>query len=96
MVMVGDFLATMSLCIPSLTVLPAEAVAKGIGAQDAAFLISAAGGFDNLYHFLFQRRPRGTGGCRVVAALHTMTIPLMATAECWGQLVSQIAISGPS
>ena len=42
MVMVGDFLATMSLCIP-YTFLPAVAVAKGIGAQDAAFLISAAG-----------------------------------------------------
>ena len=42
MVMVGDFLATMSLCIP-YTFLPAVAVGKGIGAQDAAFLISAAG-----------------------------------------------------
>ena len=42
MVMVGDFLATMSLCIP-YTFLPAMAVAQGIGAQDAAFLISAAG-----------------------------------------------------
>ena len=42
MVMLGDFLATMSLTIP-YTFLPAMAVAQGISAQDAAFLISAAG-----------------------------------------------------
>lgn len=77
MVMLGDFLATMSLTIP-YTFLPAMAVAQGISAQDAAFLISAAG-------------ISSTVG-RVVAGLlcdqgrlHPMTITLLATTGASGQ-----------
>ena len=90
MVMVGDFLATMSLCIP-YTFLPAVAVAKGIGAQDAAFLISAAGisstvGSTIFIISSFKDDDLAQVG-RVVAGLlcdqrrlHPMTITLMATA----------------
>ena len=90
MVMVGDFLATMSLCIP-YTFLPAMAVAQGIGAQDAAFLISAAGisstvRMKNFKNFQKRRRLLHQVG-RVVAGLlcdqrhlHPMTITLIATA----------------
>ena len=90
MVMVGDFLATMSLCIP-YTFLPAMAVAQGIGAQDAAFLISAAGisSTVRLKNFSLSKTtttsPHQVG--RVVAGLlcdqrrlHPMTITLIATA----------------
>ena len=41
-VMLGDFLATMSLYIP-YTHLPDMAMARGVNARDAAFLISSAG-----------------------------------------------------
>ena len=90
MVMVGDFLATMSLCIP-YTFLPAVAVAKGIGAQDAAFLISAAGISSTVGSAIFiissfKDDDLAQVG-RVVAGLlcdqrrlHPMTITLMATA----------------
>merc|ERR1719167_1457472 len=42
MVLIGDFLATMSIYIP-YTHLPSLALAHGIKPQNAAFLISAAG-----------------------------------------------------
>ena len=90
MVMVGDFLATMSLCIP-YTFLPAVAVGKGIGAQDAAFLISAAsisstvGSIFCVISSLKDDLLVQVG--RVVAGLlcdqrrlHPMTITMMATA----------------
>lgn len=87
MVMVGDFLATMSLCIP-YTFLPAVAVAKGIGAQDAAFLISAAGISSTVGSICFYFKDDDIAQVgRVVAGLlcdqrrlHPMTITLMATA----------------
>ena len=89
MVMVGDFLATMSLCIP-YTFLPAVAVAKGIGAQDAAFLISAAGISSTVGSTIFiisSFKDDLAQVGRVVAGLlcdqrrlHPMTITLMATA----------------
>ena len=89
MVMVGDFLATMSLCIP-YTFLPAVAVAKGIGAQDAAFLISAAGISSTVGSTIFiisSFKDNLAQVGRVVAGLlcdqrrlHPMTITLMATA----------------
>ena len=41
-IMAGDFLATMSLYIP-YTHLPDMAIARGVDASDAAFLISSAG-----------------------------------------------------
>ena len=71
-VMIGDFLATMSLYIP-YTHLPDMALARGVAPRDAAFLISSAG-------------ISSTIG-RVVAGLvcdhgilHPMTITLLATA----------------
>ena len=70
-VMVGDFLATMSLYIP-YTHLPDLAMARGVSSQDAAFLISAAG--------------IGSMAGRVMAGalcdngrLHPMTLTLLAT-----------------
>ena len=71
MVMVGDFLATMSLCIP-YTFLPAMAVTQGIDAQDAAFLISAAGISSTVGRVL-------AGLLCDQRKLHPMTITLLAT-----------------
>merc|ERR1719319_1714284 len=79
MVMVADFLATMSLCIP-YAFLPAMAVTQGIDAQDAAFLISAAGISSTVGRVLAgllcdQRR------------LHPMTITLLATSPAYWSFV---------
>lgn len=71
MVMAGDFLATMALCIPYIH-LPAMAIARGVKPRNTAFLISSAGICSTIGRLLAgllcdQRR------------LHPMTITCLAT-----------------
>jgi len=71
-VMVGDFLATMSLYIP-YTHLPEMAMARGVSSRNAAFLISAAGIGSTVGRIL-------AGLLCDQSWLHPMTITLLATA----------------
>jgi len=71
MVMIGDFLATMSLYIP-YTHLPDMAVARGVEPRNAAFLISAAGICSTLGRVL-------AGLLCDQRKLHPMTITCVAT-----------------
>ena len=71
-VMVGDFLATMSLYIP-YTHLPDLAMARGVSSRNAAFLISAAG-IGSMVGRILAGVLCDQGG------LHPMTITLLATA----------------
>jgi len=76
-VLVGDFLATMSIYIP-YTHLPSLALAHGIKPQNAAFLISAAGissTFGRIVAGLVNDQGR----------LHPMSLTLVATAFASGQ-----------
>jgi len=70
-IMIGDFLATMSLYIP-YTHLPDLAIARGVHPRDAAFLISAAG--------ICSTAGRVLAGLLCdQGVLHPMTITLLAT-----------------
>ena len=71
MVMIGDFLATMSLYIP-YTHSPDMAVARGVEPRNAAFLISAAGICSTIGRVL-------AGLLCDQRKLHPMTITCMAT-----------------
>ena len=71
MIMVGDFLATMSLYIP-YTHLPDMAMARGVKPRNAAFLISSAGICSTIGRVL-------AGLLCDQGKLHPMTITCMAT-----------------
>ena len=71
-VMIGDFLATMSLYIP-YTHLPEMAMARGVKSRNAAFLISAAGIGSTIGRVL-------AGLLCDQGRLHPMTITFLATA----------------
>ena len=70
-IMLGDFLATMSLYIP-YTHLPDMAIARGVEPRNAAFLISSAGIFSTIGRVL-------AGLLCDQQKLHPMTITCMAT-----------------
>lgn len=70
-VMFGDFSATMALYIP-YTHLPKMAMARGINAKDAAFLISAAGIGSTIGRIV-------AGLLCDLGSIHPMTITLIAT-----------------
>ena len=72
MVMLGDFLATMALCIPYIH-LPDMAIARGVEPRNAAFLISSAGICSTIGRVL-------AGLLCDQRKLHPMTITCMATA----------------
>jgi len=71
MIMIGDFLATMSLYIPYVQ-LPDMAIARGVEPRNAAFLISAAGICSTVGRVL-------AGLLCDQRKLHPMTITCMAT-----------------
>ena len=77
MVMLGDFLATMALCIPYVH-LPDMAIARGVEPRNAAFLISSAGMCSTIGRVL-------AGLLCDQRKLHPMTITCMATAVAAAQ-----------
>ena len=72
MVMLGDFLATMALCIPYVH-LPDMAIARGVEPRNAAFLISSAGICSTIGRIL-------AGLLCDQGKAHPMTITCLATA----------------
>jgi MFS family permease len=77
MVMLGDFLATMALCIPYVH-LPDMAIARGVEPRNAAFLISSAGMCSTIGRVL-------AGLLCDQRKLHPMTITCVATAVAAAQ-----------